>query len=103
MDVNLALYAPNFYPMDSNHPTYSIAKSLRDLEKAHISSSETLFEICGVTPIYKELLVGSEFRKTLLMEELVVLVEGKSMPLILHIPLDMCFVIEYPLMMVARY
>jgi len=59
-DVRYAYYGLDIFPHDSNCTIGSMAKLLRDLEKASKSSSRLLFEGSRSTTLYQKVLKGAE-------------------------------------------
>src|SRR5665213_3542773 len=90
VDVKYAHYGLDFYPGDANHTVGSFAKLLRDLEKPPTSSSRTLFEGSGTTPLYEAVLDGKEVCLNSLAEPPKEYVYAKQLPPTLHVQLDNC-------------
>lgn len=80
----------DFIPWIPITPLGQLQSLLWDLEKAFVISSRTLSENSRTTHVYKVLLVGSEICKTSLPKKPTVLVEGKSLPPILHMQIHNC-------------
>ena len=90
-DERYAHYSLDLYPGDCNHTVGSFARLLRDLEAPPFSSTRSLFEGAGRSPLYRAILNGKETCIEGMREMHADLVPAIPLPPVLYVQLDNCW------------